>query len=636
MFRRFLRDSRGNYALMTVVLMVPLMGALALAIDFSQMTRQRQLTLNALDAAGIATARRIVEGATDEELDAYAKEFFKANLNGVDASSAVIKLVLPQNNSGGGTLKLTAEVPYKPYFFGPFAELMGDTEQDALFKFSAESEVRLKNTLEVALALDNSGSMDYIGLGSGKKRMVLLKEAAKQLVDTIAAEGALLKQVNKPVQFGLVPFASAVNVGASNKTATWMDQDGISPIHHENFDWTAFTATNKKVQMSGGVYRKKGSDWGAEENQKVTRFTLFDEMKRQTGTQSVKTGTQWGCVSWYWWGGCRYYGYTDVYEDVPVYSSFSDWYGCVEARPYPYNVNDTAPSTATPATLFVPWFSPDETDKKDSWNRSTYSNWWKDLTNSSSSSYRQGYAPKYFDPASSGTSYAGKDAGPNTGCTTNAITPLTDVGTTAGMTKIKDAIDAMEALGGTNAVEGLAWGWRVVSSAQPFTEGRTDGEKGNDKVVIVLTDGANTYYTPESLGYNDLAGNKSIYSAHGYTGKTYSGGSTTRLFLNTSSAVSKSDYSNGNYTKALNEQFATLCDNAKSESITIMTVSLDLSATDATEKAQMDALEACASDSKFRKNGTKPAKLYWNATGSNLAEKFKEIADELSNLRIVS
>ena len=32
---------------------------------------------------------------------------------------------------------------------------------------------------------------------------------------------------------------------------------------------------------------------------------------------------------------------------------------------------------------------------------------------------------------------------------------------------------------------------------------------------------------------------------------------------------------------------------------------------------------------------SKPAKLYFNATGSNLAEKFKEIADELSNLRIV-
>ena len=28
-------------------------------------------------------------------------------------------------------------------------------------------------------------------------------------------------------------------------------------------------------------------------------------------------------------------------------------------------------------------------------------------------------------------------------------------------------------------------------------------------------------------------------------------------------------------------------------------------------------------------------KLYWNATGGNLPEEFKEIANELSNLRIV-
>ena len=51
----------------------------------------------------------------------------------------------------------------------------------------------------------------------------------------------------------------------------------------------------------------------------------------------------------------------------------------------------------------------------------------------------------------------------------------------------------------------------------------------------------------------------------------------------------------------------------------------------------MDALKACASESRFRKDANNlPAKLYWNATGSSLAEKFKEISQELSNLRIVS
>ncbi len=57
----------------------------------------------------------------------------------------------------------------------------------------------------------------------------------------------------------------------------------------------------------------------------------------------------------------------------------------------------------------------------------------------------------------------------------------------------------MAPTGNTNVPEGLAWGWRTVSSNEPFTEGRSNTEKGNDKVVIVLTDGANTY----SIGPNN-------------------------------------------------------------------------------------------------------------------------------------
>jgi hypothetical protein len=212
---------------------------------------------------------------------------------------------------------------------------------------------------------------------------------------------------------------------------------------------------------------------------------------------------------------------------------------------------------------------------------------------------------------------------------------LTDVTNTAGMKTITDAIDAMQPNGGTNVVSGMGWGWRVVSSGAPFTEGRPETERGNDKVVIVLTDGANTYYTPSSLGYNDLAGNKSIYADYGYTGKNYNGGSTTRLFMNTD--VSKTDFSNDNYTKAMSEQMSAVCTNAKAANIIVMTVSLDLDSTDKTQAAQIAALKDCASNSRFRTDPAtgQPAKLYWNASGGSLSDDFKAIADELSNLRIV-
>src|SRR5690606_23275729 len=133
-------------------------------------------------------------------------------------------------------------------------------------------------------------------------------------------------------------------------------------------------------------------------------------------------------------------------------------------------------------------------------------------------------------------------------------TPLRDVTKAEGKTAIKDAIDAMAPLGATNVPEGLAWGWRVLSSKAPFTEGRGDSEKGNDKVVIVLTDGANTYYTPSSLGANDLADNKSTYSSYGYTNQNQFDGTTTRMFMGTT--VNKTGYSNANYTTAMDQQLA--------------------------------------------------------------------------------
>jgi hypothetical protein len=414
-----------------------------------------------------------------------------------------------------------------------------------------------------------------------------------------------------------------------------MDTNGISPIHHENFDWSTMKAANpnKRVELSGGVYYKKGSDWGTQENQKVTRFTLYNDLQRVTGQTFVKTGTSYQCIKSNKYG-CQQYGYVDTGYYQDNYGSYASWAGCVEQRPSPYDVTDAAPDASNPATLFVPMFAPDETDNRDGSKRRAMGNWWNDNM-SGTDAKRQAYMPKYYTPAPDGTDAATGDGGPNASCTTKPITPLTDVTNTAGMKTITDAIDAMQPNGGTNVVSGMGWGWRVVSSGAPFTEGRPETERGNDKVVIVLTDGANTYYTPSSLGYNDLAGNKSIYADYGYTGKNYNGGSTTRLFMNTD--VSKTDFSNDNYTKAMSEQMSTLCTNAKAANIIVMTVSLDLDSSDKTEKAQMDALKDCASNSRFRTDPAtgQPAKLYWNATGASLSDDFKAIADELSNLRIV-
>ncbi len=112
MIRKFARDVRGNYMVLTAAAIVPIMGALALAVDYAEMSRQRQEVLNALDAAVIATARYIAQGATDSQAKTYAEDFFEANLSSVSPSNAKLTTVLPKENTGGVSLKVAISLPF--------------------------------------------------------------------------------------------------------------------------------------------------------------------------------------------------------------------------------------------------------------------------------------------------------------------------------------------------------------------------------------------------------------------------------------------------------------------------------------------------------------------------------------------
>ena len=655
MMRGFLADRRGNYALMTVIALVPLMGGLAFAVDFAEMTRQKDAVGNALDAAGIATAREIATGAKESELLGYAKTFFEANLGTVNPADTQLSVVLPANQVGGGTLKLSAQLNYKPLFFPVFAELAGapETAINANVSFTTRTEIRLKNTLEVALVLDNSGSMDN-STASGLKRIDLLKAAAKELVKTLADQAKLIKQVDKPVQFSLVPFAASVNVGSDNAGAEWMDVYGLSPVHQENFDWTTLNAPDKTAEKRGGIWYKTGTGWGTEEGQMLSRYSLYRDMKVVTSHERVAGSERVVCDEYRDNHTCK--RSHKEYDYVDSYGPFASWQGCVEARPSPYNTTDAAASSDDPASLFVPMFAPDEpgnhwylTQDPDEAKPVTYgaaNSWWNDDPSSTTGRTRQQNMAKYFMPRPINAPVLGKGAGPNYSCTTEPITPLTDVTVPDGLAAINLAIDNMAPNGNTDVPEGMAWGWRTVSSREPFSTGRSETEKGNDKVVIVLTDGANTY---GDLSSTDPAGNKSTYAAYGYLQPGYNGTGIGRLLTGTSAG--QFDYTSGNYTAALDEHMSTLCDHAKAADVLVITVSLELRTTNTGENKAIQALQKCASDSRFSKDPadpSKPKKLYFNADGSapppagsslpdnSLAAKFKEIANELSNLRIAS
>jgi Flp pilus assembly protein TadG len=75
---------------------------------------------------------------------------------------------------------------------------------------------------------------------------------------------------------------------------------------------------------------------------------------------------------------------------------------------------------------------------------------------------------------------------PNENCPAAPVQPLTNVKST-----ITNAINAMTPNGSTNIPEAVAWGWRLISSSEPFTQGAVYSDQNTIKALIVLTDGEN-------------------------------------------------------------------------------------------------------------------------------------------------
>ncbi len=723
MLKKFVRNEEGNYAVIFSLMMLPIMGAVGMSVDFSNVSRLKYELGDSIDAAGVAVGKEFVAGTkTDAELRVFATKFFEANFDAGYADDTEVTVTLPTDpGNTSKELKLQAKLTYKTLFGPVLAALTGDDLNNYVYIIE-ENTLKMKNVAEIALVLDNSGSMawDKYGNSGGaiaNQRITLLKTASKQLITTMIDLGGKIQQVSDPVKFSLIPFSASVNVGSANANKSWMDTRGVSPIHHEHLNWGTPSTTNPTG------FRTLGPD-GAKldaSNNPLTRWSILNALKWQSG------GTEDTSKCAVWMNGVTTTGSSNVNcavfrrsGAVTAVSVTSDaaataigsasynkawaetkykWQGCVEARPLGLDVTDETTSSGNPASLFVPMFAPDAfvvSKYGTSTVNDGYNNWWPDYetdtdfrgtdptfigngfwasvtdtgqvtsTSPTSSAWwastsrpREVDVAKYFvnKPYLSGqgspTSTSGRkgqwqyyrgESGPNHSCTTKAITPLT-----GNETALHTAVDAMAATGNTNVPEGLAWGWRTISSKEPFSEGVPESRKDIDKVVIVLTDGANTYADLSASLNNDVAGNQTTYAAYGVTG--YAGNSGTNATASPSSAsnvarmfygttASKTDHSNANFQKAMDEKMLQICDNIKGQEIILMTVALDLdpanysgTAATAVQKA-LDALTDCAGDSKTRKDASgNPAKLFWNAKSDTLDDTFKEIADELSNLR---
>jgi len=639
---RFRRDESGAFAIIFAMIAIVLVAMSGAVVDFTSVQQARTKAQVALDSAALALQPTIYNsGVTGDTIKPQAEALLVNRLADAadkwgDCTTALpspynvplsstppcVTMATPTIDQTAGSLTLTATLTIPMNF----VDLVGVKTMQVQVQSVA---TRQKLNLEVAMVLDNSGSMGYTmgtnGYYGGTTRMQTLHDAATCAVkilfysnytDCSASTTGLTATPDTTV--GIVPFSQEVNVGYSLPNAD-LDRTGTTAgsVTVDNFDYTDSIIGDKSLTPG------------------VDRVALFSKMKDSSGNTM-------------------------------------SWAGCVQARANPYDTTDDPPNSSTPATLYTPFFAVDEPDSSSSgpfrnnyisdkgsscaisssctitatssWYGTSTSYWTvaSDGETSSAKCSCSGYTTttsksgsttttqctgvpfqptnltqqqyqtrlcKYNGASMTSAVNPGSVFGPNGDCPAAKVQPLNDTPST-----IISAINAMQPLGGTNITQGAAWGFRLLSPNDPFDALPYDS--ATSKVLIIMTDGENTIYPGSNM--NDDTYN----SAYGFP-LNMNGTTPTGRLLPASAGTSQLQSSSA-LKAEMDNRLSTICTNAKNNNITVYTIAVDVKdTTDPTGNATL--LTNCASS---------PTDYFEADDATALQNAFTTIANQLAALRL--
>jgi Flp pilus assembly protein TadG len=512
--RRFWSDRKGNVAVLFGLALIPVIGVVGAAVDYSRAAMARTKMQAALDATALFLSKcRNSSGGycTTAEMLAKATPFFNATYT----ESEVVDIQLAIDTNEQGRLKISASGMYPPQIVG----ILGINE----FPISASTEAKWGSTrLRVALVLDTTGSMRNDG------KMDALKTAAKNLIDQLKAVVA----VPEDIYVSIVPFVKDVNIGRvgnfdsgiDSNYANWLDftcwkQEppylrSAAPANCPGpaGNWIGSNSTTWKRAVPGAACPFTTSSFGFQcydrprtvSGASTTNYIPYNTSSsyfglicpgRSTGdsgarysylagihyngcytsvmdttyTWTVATGSSASCgniptsvlpgdtVPWCSCSGSgsgktctargakHYWRGANPTEPSPAGPANPDptaalasggWNGCLTDRDQNYDVSNSAPTTATPATLF----------KAEQYH--------------------------YCNPTLS-----------------TGVMPI--MGLSNDWTALKAKIDSLQPDGNTNQGIGISLGWQSLTKS-PFIIPAYDEKYTYKKVIILMSDGLNT------------------------------------------------------------------------------------------------------------------------------------------------
>ncbi len=553
--KAFRYDKLGSVTQITAVAALPMFLAAGAAIDTIRINREQVAFDAAVDAAALAVA------ADDRASLAGLSE--SAQASRIVELEAFARQYMAENYTPqfGSDTEMDVDIDITGQTIDLRAShdfpttIMSLTGIEEINLNSHSQIMKAMRPIELVMVMDTTGSM------LTDDKITGAKDAAKALLDTIYADDLASAPESEFIRVGLVPFAAGVRLDKNGPDFNlgWIDTTGANPLsklHFNNSTWHNYMA------------------WG--------------QMKTSSTT-------------------------------------YLQWNGCVEARirgdvasGEDYNANDAAPSLGTPATLFPAYFGMDEPAVSGYGYNNNYitgsgtPNETTGLSNTSTAYSnhlnRQKNQAKYVNKVITAENMTTENAGPWRGCAKSKVVSMTHK-----RADIVNGINAMTAAGNTLIAEGLAWGMRVISPTEPFTEVQGTASipaatisPYNDvrwmKTIVLMTDGDNQL----SAGTTTLNG--TVNSAYG------------RSTQPTASGYNRfGTTSNSSIMTALDDALINVCNKIKANNVELYVTSFGNGVSSATQAR----LQSCATDADNYQHATSSADLqaFFNHIGEETLNK---------------
>jgi Flp pilus assembly protein TadG len=226
LLRRFSASERGNVMLTFALAMVPIIGFVGAAVDYSRGNSAKAAMQAAVDSTALMLSRE-AENLNSTQLKTRASDIFKALLHRPEVTNIALTPTFTNPNAGTHKLHLAATGKVAT----SFTKVIG--HQTMHIDVSSQVVWGMKK-LEIALALDNTGSM------ASSNKMTELKKAAKNLLQTLKESA----KSDADIKVAIIPFAQEVNVGTSNVNAPWLNWEEWEDENGD--DVTKVTCTSSK------------------------------------------------------------------------------------------------------------------------------------------------------------------------------------------------------------------------------------------------------------------------------------------------------------------------------------------------------------------------------------------------------